>query len=400
MEGMVLSYELIHLIDSPFRSRKSKYFTVFGTERIFDLLVSNKFYPTLLPTSGNLISLTVTTENLESKFDQIQTYYNKLVIANLAATSEQDNFVTHGKFSIYDVSDNIYGIYLECLNFNIIANPPLVIQREDDGKKHNEIIGANRHFQWANYSRYGKELIDATFNIIFVNFPRGNIRYGVHTDINFKGQTIPAVSVLGKMLVKGENDIYSFEFIRLLFDVSLFNEISKNDLQACVLQVYTLYNLKYEGTDIPPINFVTAAIPFFGSFEELIPFCCSSFTDVGLFRTCVIEKRILEKLRMQAVEGSPEFDKDVYVKSRIHTLHEHYDVYEFSILRTDSVLKFIRGAISIDSGKSLLESLLSSGNVQDSLEQLLVQLKSSSFIGGTLVHPNLRKVIQESFQGR
>lgn len=390
--------DLIHLIDSPFRSRKSKYFTVFGTDRTFDLLISNKFYPTLLPTSGKLISLTVTTENLESKFDQIQTFYNKLVIANLAPTGEKENFVTHGRFSIYDVSDNIYGIYLECLNFNIIATPPLVIQREVDGKKHNEIIGADRHFQWANYSRYGKELIDATFNIILVNFPKGNIRYGMHTVINFKGQTIPAVSVFGKMLVKGENNIYSFEFIRLLFDVSLFNEISKNDLQACVLQVYTLYNLKYEGKDVPAINFVTAAIPFFGSFEELAPFCCNSFTDNGLFRTCLTEKKVLERIRMQILEGSPELDKDVYVKSRIHTLQEHHDVYEFSILRTDSVLKFIRGTIPTEQGRSLLESILSSDNAYSSLEQLLVQLKTGSFIGGTLVHPNLRKTIQESFR--
>lgn len=344
--------------------------------------------------------MTVTTENLESKFDQIQTFYNKLVVANLDATSEQGNFVTHGRFSIHDVSDNVYGIYLECLNFNLITTPPMVIRREVDGKKHNEIIGNYRHFQWENYSHYGKELIDATFNIILVNFPRENIRYATHVNINFKGETVPAVSVFGKMLVNGGNNTYSFEFVKLLFDPSLFNEISKNDLTSCILQVYTLYNMKREGKDAPAINYVTAVIPFFGSYEELIPFSCGSFSIAGLYKSCVVDKKMLNKLRVQVMEGSQEFDKDVYKESKIHTLREHQDVYEFSTLRTDSILKFIRGVVSVESGKSLLESTLSSDNVHDSLEQLLNQLKSGSFVGGTLIHPNLRRAIQESFQGR
>lgn len=395
-----MPYELIHLIGSPFRSRKSKYFTVFGRERTFDLLTSNRFYPTLLPVDGQLISLTVTTENLEGKFDYLQTFYNKIVTADLSPTSEKDNFVTHGRFSIYDTSESVYGIYLECLNFNLISVPPILIQKEIDGRKHNEIISMQRHFQWIDHSHYGKESIDATFNIIFVNFPRENIRYPEHTTINFKGQIIHAISIFGRVLVPGKSGAFSFPYVRLLFDSSLYSEISKNEILTCVLQVYTLYNIRDGNKEVPPINFVTAVVPFFGSFEELIPFFCNSFSDAGFLRKCIIDKKMLEKLRSQVLEGSPEYNKDIYSESRIHYLREHSDSYEFSISPTDSILKFIRGTISSDMGRSLLESALSSDNVKESLQQLITQLRVSSFIEGSLINPNLRRTILESFQGK
>jgi len=390
--------DLIHLVDSPFRSKRARYFTVFGTGRIFDLLVSRRFYPTLLPVNGNLISLTVTTENLENRFDYLQTSYNKIITANLSPTSEQDNFVTHGRFSIYDVSDEVYEVYLESLNFNIISVPPTIIEKEIDGKKHIEIIGRSRHFRWTNYSYYGKESIDATFNIIFVNFPKENIRYPKHTTIKFKGQELNTISVVGRMLVLGYDGSFSFVFINLLFDHSLYDEISKNELLTCVLQVYTLYNLKEGNKDSQPINLVTAVIPFFGSFEEIIPFCCNSFSIEGLHRKCIIEKKRLDRLRSQALEGTPESTRDIHTESRISILREHSDYYEFSILRTDSVLKFIREAISSDYGKRLLESTLSSEKVQEKMQELVSQLRKSSFIDGALVSPSVRKAIMDSFQ--
>ncbi|MEM3448705.1 MAG: hypothetical protein QXV17_07380 [Candidatus Micrarchaeaceae archaeon] len=393
-----MSSELIHFIDSPFHTRKVKYFTVFSTAKTFDLLISNRFYLTLLPVTGQLISLTVTTENLENKFDHLHRTYNKIVMANLSPTNERDNYVTHGRFSIYDVSDKIYGLYLESLNFNIITTPPIVIGKEIAGIKQNEIVGKVRHFQWINYSRYGKESIDVTFNTILVNFPKENIRYAKQITVSFKGQNITGKEILGKMLVAGNNGTFSFVSVRFLFDVSLYNVIVKNELTTCVLQVLTLYNLKNGGKDVPPINFVVSVTPFFGSFEELIPFCCNSFSTMGILRKCMVDKRLLERMRLQALEGSPEFDMDIHTESQIYNLREHQDKYEFLILRTDSFLKFIRATILSDTGKFLLESTLSSDNVQESLQQLINQLKSSSFIEGVLVNPNLRKAILASFQ--
>lgn len=388
---------MIHLIDSPFRSRKSKYFTVFGSERTFDLLVSNKFYPTILPASGKLISLTVTTENLENEFDILQKSYDKIIIADLNTTSEKDNFVTNGRFSIYDVSDIVYDIYLQELNFNLMSTQPVVVERELDGKRRNEIIGNSRHFQWTNYSHYGKQSIDVTFNIILVNFPRGNIRYGNHVTINFRGQDVHAVSVFGKMLVLGSNGTSSFVYVKLLFDTSLYNEIVKNDITVCVLQVYTLYNLRDGNKEAQSINFVTAVIPFFGSYEELVPFCCNQFSVEKFSRKCVIDKKMLERLRAEALENSTLLDKEVQVESRIYHVSEHQDVYEYSIIKPESILKFIQGALSTDTGRSLLEITLSAKDIKQEVDHLVDKLKSSPFIDGTLIASGLRRAILDSF---
>ncbi|MCL4447068.1 MAG: hypothetical protein M1556_01415 [Candidatus Thermoplasmatota archaeon] len=393
-----MSQELIHLIDSPFRSRKSKYFTVFGSERTFDLLISNKFYPTILPASGKLISLTVTTENLENKFDYIQKSYNKIITANLSQTNEIDNFVTYGKFSTYEVSDRVYSVYLDSLNLNILSTPPLVIEKEIEGKKNNEIIGKTRHFQWASYSRYGKDSIDATFNIIIVNFPRTNLRYSGHTIINFRGQELLVSSIFAKMLVSGRDGNFSFVFVKLVFDPSLFNEILRNDLVACVLQVYTLYNIKDGNKDIQPINYVTAVVPFFGSYEELIPFFCNQFSEEGYSRKCIVDKKIMEKLRFQILEGSRTEDKEVHLESNVYSLREHQECFEYSILRPESILRFIEGAVSSDLGRSILENTVSDGDIKQEAQHLVEQLKNSSFINGTLINPGLKRSILEAFK--
>jgi len=390
--------DLIHLIDSPFRSKKTKYFTVIGAERIFDLLISQQFYPTILPVYGTLISLTVTTQNLVNKFDSIQKSFNKIITANLCPTKEENNFVTHGNFSIYDVSDEVYEVYLEAMNFNIISDPPTIIKKNIEGKEHTIIIGKSRHFQWINYSQYGKETIDVSFNIILVNFPKDNIRYPSYTRIKFNGKELNVVSTFGKVLVPEKDGNFKFESVNLLFEKSLYNKISENELFSFILQVYTLYNMKDGDRDSPPINFVTAVIPFFGSFEEIIPFICNSYSVEGLFKKCIIEKKKLEKLRSQALEGNPESNIDIHEESKISSLKQHSDQYEYIILRTNSVLKFIRGAISDDYGRSLIESTLSSKNMHEKIQELLNQLKKGPFINGSFINPGLKNAIITSFQ--
>jgi len=390
--------DLIHLIDSPFRSKKTKYFTVIGAERIFNLLISQQFYPTILPVYGTLISLTVTTQNLVNKFDSIQKSFNKIITANLSPTKEENNFVTHGNFSIYDVSDEVYEVYLEAMNFNIISDPPTIIKKDIEGKEHTIIIGKSRHFQWINYSQYGKETIDVSFNIILVNFPKDNIRYPRNTNIKFNGKELNVVSTFGKVLVPEKDGNFKFEWVNLLFEKSLYNKISENKLFSFILQVYTLYNMKDGDRDSPPINFVTAVIPFFGSFEEIIPFICNSYSVEGLLKKCIIERKKLEKLRSQALEGNPESNIDIHEESKISSLKQHSDHYEYTILRTNSVLKFIRGAISDDYGRSLLESTLSSKNIQEKIQELLNQLKKGPFINGSIINAGLKKAIITSFQ--
>jgi len=49
--------------------------------------------------------------------------------------------------------------------------------------------------------------------------------------------------------------------------------------------------LKDRDRDSPPINFVTAVIPFFGSFEEIIPFICNSYSVEGLLKNVLLRKK-------------------------------------------------------------------------------------------------------------
>jgi len=45
----------------------------------------------------------------------------------------------------------------------------------------------------------------------------------------------------------------------------------------------------------------------------------------------------LEKLRSQALEGNPESNIDIHEESKISSLKQHSDQYEYIILRTNSV---------------------------------------------------------------
>lgn len=169
--------EIIHLIDSPFYTKKTRYLTVMGSTRTFDLLVSTRFYPAVVPADGSLISLTVTTDEISKKVEEYRGDYNQIVTAELYETREKNNFVTYGHVFKHQVPEKLFQAYLYFMNFKIITSQPHLVKKSFGDRECVQLIGANRHFQWINHYQFKKEIIDTTFNIIMVRFSNESLRF-------------------------------------------------------------------------------------------------------------------------------------------------------------------------------------------------------------------------------
>ena len=388
---------IIQLLESPFYNRRFKYFTVTGSDQIFDILTSTRFYPVILPHTSSLVSLEVTSQSIESRIDELRGKANVIVTANLHSTSQPRNYVTYGQVYRNLVTEKMFDSYLECMNFGLMTSHPLIIRKSNEKTTTYQPISDQRYFPWINTYQFEKETIDVTFNVLLTRFSARDFRDASEVQLKFKGQEIPVIEVTGHVLSVGLESQYSFFPIEFSLTKKLYKQMTSQDLRCVILQVYSLYNMRKNEKTSKNINIITGLIPFDNSYEQILPFVSTSFKRSGMTLKCEIPIQFLESVRREAMEGTAESLKEIHSQNNLYSYRYKGKYLEFSIFNPRLALELIKTSLSLESNSDLITAIFESDDMVARGAKLYNSLKNGRFFDGDYVHPKVCRDILQCF---
>jgi len=358
--------------------------------RYHEIVPKTYVLPVYLPEIGALVSLDITSRNLARRFYNETKDFEGIISKGKIFLSRVYNFqsemnrmVSWGNIKSFNLSEDIFQLYLSNLINDLIITPSIITQKR--------ILSPNRWFYIASTGYYKfKAILHYNVGIIYLRkefLLNRKIKY-VWLNSPFKLYEIRA----GFIIFQPNGYLKYIEpiFVHFTSDPSEMNIVGSNkgDYFLCFLISFNDYFTSYESADIKRgcINIVETLSELVFSPYDILPFLFPFIVDVqkltSLFFEFEIEKNIFLKFQKRLMKfGVPQnlelikaYEYLIKMKNRALEITENDDKYIVKIVNP-LVIPFLikRSYDFINRGlaeKSYIEVLLKRPDFINKIEEL------------------------------
>jgi len=389
-------FKLFHLIDSPFYSSRINVVNISNYKQsgLYTIFVANKFYPALIPESGKIVSLTVTSNNIVNEINESIGKENEIVFVNPHSTKISDNYVSYGQVDRIRLTEKLYDLYLEALNFQLAIDRPLLLSKYGPSGKKVVPISQFRNFNVKSFTSDGPITFDCTYNVMLFKLTKENFRHSERrVKIELGKGKIDSVLMPVDLFYLNNN---SSEFINITVncEFQIYKELVSLGEGLYIGHFYSIYNFKKHDEEQDPINILTKAIFFDYSYDTLLPFFISDVQESGISIRAKISKPIVDKMRSDALRGFPESIKEIRSAKNWYDITQEGDLIIANFVSPKIIFRLLKAYAIFQSEREMLKKILNSGNLIESISNFLNAIGSNMFYEGNLVNVSLKNFLE------
>lgn len=382
----ISDFDIIHLADSYFYSTRGRYLTVHDNEKgtLYDIMSSTKFYPSIGLRKNNLISISVTSRDLEEKFSTAVRKKNNLSFVNLHETRIENNFVTYGQFFQTEIPDTLYQLYLDMLNLQLFLDPKIPVSKLIDGKKKTTIINPSKHFSNTSYYQFGKFSSDYTMNIILLRIEESDVHRAQESYVIIGASKIFLVKFNCHAIVFSSNSTIEVP-ITVSIEKKLYKSIIPKIPTTLVGTILTIYNIKIEDTNSDDINLLFDIGFYDYSIEAIAPFVSSITEKNQIIVKGETTYEVLEEARKKALIGDVGYLKDVHSKRKWERIKYDSNKVVFTWINPRCFFTLMQAYVFIEDVRDIVHEVLMQGDIFENCALLYNSAFGNGFYKGNLL---------------
>ncbi|MEM0134889.1 MAG: hypothetical protein QXU18_06635 [Thermoplasmatales archaeon] len=383
----ILEYVILHPFDSPFFNRRTRAITIsdYSKSGLHTIFVSNSFYPALFPETGELVSLTVTTSSISDKIRDAIGKRNEIVLINPHETKIENNYVSYGKISKFNLPDNFFDLYIDALNISLSLERPLVLLKDDGRKTRYVPVSAKRYFHISSRMEFGRENADCSYNIILLKFTTESFRYACRKSVLSVGaRRIETVNVNAFFLAFDSSGSKLLP-IELTMEYGIYKPLSQSGDGLYIGHVYTIYNIKRDEVDIPERNILVRLAFFDYTMDSIASFANPQLHSGKVTTIATTSKRTLRELRKKIMYGLPESILEITSKNKLRKVVKKDETIDYIFLSPKFVFRLLKAYIGFPQYRSLIESIISSDDPISLFIQFSNSVEDTGFYNGNLI---------------
>lgn len=393
-------FRIFHLFFSPFYSKRIKAISIpdYKESSLFTIFVSNTFFPAFLPESGEFVSLTVTSGDLQEKIKELLGGNDEIVLVNPHSTRIRDNYVSYGQVNRYSLPESLFELYSETINFLLSIDRPLFVYKKEAGGKKLVPISQSRHFHVTSQTRDGIEQFDSTYNVLLFKVTRNDFHHAVkRTRIGIGSRYFSLVSMSATALYQnGDESI--FVPINIKMEFHIYRELAARGDGIYMGHLYTVYNVSVGEREKESVNILVQAIFFNYSAEAIIPFIVPTFKENGISLIGSVNLLNLNRTRSQLLRGNPEVTKSIRASKNWYQTTEIQNQLRFVCVSPAIILKLLKAYVLFPSQRDIIYTVLTSESLISAVSTFLNIEKSKPFFQGDYVEVELLDFIKRNFE--
>ncbi len=389
-DNEIMDSIILHPFYSPFYNRRARAITITDSSKsgLRTIFVSSTFYPAIFPETGELVSLTVTTANISEKIRETIGKRNEMVLINPHGTKIENNYVSYGKISKFELPEYLFELYIDTLNLSLSLEPPTVISKNDGGRIRYIPISQKRHIHIRSRTEFSKDEADCTFNILILKF----------TIDSFRGASRKSVLSFGARRIETvEVDAFFSSFdsfgaklfpIELSMEYGMYHPLSQSGDGLYIGQVYTIYNIEHDGLNRAEKNILVGLAFYDYTRDSIAPFANPHVKYNQITSIVTVRRDTLYELRKKIMYGLPESIPEITSEKKWRKVNEKDESIDYIFLSPKFVFRLLKAYIALPQYKGLIESIISSDDPISLFIQFMNSVESTGFYNGTLINRN------------
>jgi len=393
---VINEFKLFHLIDSPFYNSRVKAVNISNYKQsgLYTIFVANQFYPALMPESGKLVSLTVTSNNIVNEINESIGKENEIVFVNPHSTKISDNYVSYGQVHRIMLTEKLYDLYLEALNFQLAIDRPLLLLKDEPSGKKVVPTSQFRHFNVKSFTSDGPIAFDCTYNVMLFKLTKENFRHSERrVKIELGKGKIDSVLVPVDVFYLNNNSPGFCEMV-VNCEFQIYKKLVSMGEGLYIGHFYSIYNLKKHDDLQDSINILTKAFFFDYSYDTLLPFFISDIQKSGISIRAKISKSISDKMRSSVLKGFHESIKEIRTAKSWYKISQEGDFIRANFVSPKIIFRLLNAYAIFQSDREMLKKILNSENLIESISNFLNAIESNMFYEGNLINASLKNFLE------